>query len=147
MNKCGRNNQRTHSFWEKLGFSKRLGEVWQDLQDDPRWKYEQLSPVQLLEKSELHYYPTHNDELARANWFWSRRPRLLPIAGCTAWLIVALGLPFWLFVVPAIGYPLLIVFAMIVNTEIVRSVRWRRQYELGIDRLIQTSLGVKHRSD
>jgi hypothetical protein len=63
MNKCGRNNQHTHSFWEKLGFSKRLGEVWQDLQDDPRWKYEQLSPVQLLEKSELHYYPTHNGSL------------------------------------------------------------------------------------
>jgi len=27
--------------------------------------------------------------------------------------------------------------------ESVSSVRWRRQYELGIDRLIQTSLGVK----
>lgn len=136
MNKRGRNN---HSFWKKLGFSKRLSEFWQDLQDDPHWKYEQLSPVQLLEKSELHRYPTPNDELARANWFWSRRPRLLPVAGCIAWLIVALGLPFWLFIVPAIGVPLLIIAAVIVDTEIVQSVRWRRQYELSIDRLIRTS--------
>jgi hypothetical protein len=136
MNKRGRNN---HSFWKKLGFSKRLSEFWQDLQDDPHWKYEQLSPVQLLEKSELHRYPMPNDELARANWFWSRRPRLLPIAGCIAWLIVALGLPFWLFIVPAIGVPLLIIAAVIVDTEIVQSVRWRRQYELSIDRLIRTS--------
>jgi hypothetical protein len=139
MHKCGRNKQSAHSFWEKLGFSKRLGKVWQDLQDDPHWKYEQLSPVQLLEKSELHRYPTHNDELARANWFWSRRPRLLPVAGCIAWLTVALGLPFWLFIVPWIGVPLLIIAAAIVDTEIVQSVRWRRQYELSIDRLIRTS--------
>ncbi len=139
MNESGKNNQwiNNHSIWEKLG--KRLGEVWQDLQDDAHWKYEQLSPVQLLEKSKLHSYPTDNDELTRANWFWSRRPRLLPVASCIAWLIVALGLPFWLFIVPSIGVPLLIMAAVIVDTEIVRSVRWRRQYELSIDRLIRTS--------
>jgi len=139
MNESGKNNQciSNHSFWEKLG--KRLGEVWQDLQDDAHWKYEQLSPVQLLEKSKLHSYPPDNDELARANWFWSRRPRLFPVASCIAWLIVALGLPFWLFIVPSIGVPLLIIAAVIVDTEIVRSVRWRRQYELSIDRLIRTS--------
>jgi hypothetical protein len=139
MNKCGKNKHCTHSFWEKLGFSKCLGKVWQDLQDVPHWKYERLSPVQLLEKSVLNRYPTHNDELARANWFWSRRPRLLPIAGGIAWLIVALGLPFWLFIVPSIGVPVLIIAAVIVDAEIVQSVRWRRQYELSIDRLIRTS--------
>ena len=108
------------------------------LQDDPHWKYEQLSPVQLLEKSELRN-PTDNDELARANWFWSRRPRLLPAASYTVWLVVTLGLPFWLCVVPLIGVPLLIGAGVIVPIEIVRRVRWRRQYELSIDRLIRTS--------
>ena len=48
-------------------------------------------------------------------------------------------LPLWLFIVPAIGVPLLVIAAVIVNTEIVRSVRWRRQDELSIDRLIRTS--------
>jgi len=38
-----------------------------------------------------------------------------------------------------IGVPLLIVAAVIVNTEILRSVRWRRQYESSIDRLIRAS--------
>ena len=139
MNESGENNQciSNHSFWEKVG--ERLGEVWQDLQDDAHWKYERSAPVQLVEKSKLHSYPTDNDELARANWFWRRRPRLLPVASCIAWLIVALGLPFWLFIVPSIGVPLLIIAAVIVDTEIVRSVRWRRQYELSIDRLIRTS--------
>lgn len=140
MNKSSKNNQciSSHSLWQKLSFAKRLGEVWQDLQDDPHWEYEQLSPVQLLEKSELHRYPPDNDELARANWFWHRRPRFLQAASCIVWLIVALGLPLWLFIFPAIGVPLLIIAAVIVNTEIVRSVRWRRQYELAVDRLIRT---------
>jgi len=41
--------------------------------------------------------------------------------------------------VPTIGVPFMISAAVIVNTEIVQSVRWRRQYELSIDRLIRTS--------
>src|SRR6266446_4076678 len=141
MNKSSKNNQciSSHSLWEKLSFGKRLREVWQDFQDDPHWKYEQLSPVQLLEKSEFHRHPADNDELARANWFWSRRPRFLQVASCTVWLFLALGLPFWLLIVPSIGVPLLILAVVIVATEIVRSVQWRRQYELSIDRLIRTS--------
>ena len=141
MNKSSKNNQciSSHSLWEKLSFGKRLREVWQDFQDDPHWKYEQLSPVQLLEKSEFHRHPTDNDELARANWFWSRRPRLLQAASCIVWLIVALGLPFWLLIVPWIGVPLLIIAAVIVHIEIVLSARWRRQYELSIDRLVRPS--------
>jgi len=146
MNKSSKNNQciSNHSFREKFSFGKRLRRVWQDLQGDPHWKYEQLSPVQLLEKPELHRYPTHNDELARANWFWSRRPRMLPAASYTVCLVAALGLPFWLFFVPLIGVPLIIIAAVIVSTEIVQSVRWRRQYELSIDRLIRISTTDKN---
>ena len=139
-NKSSKNTQFTsnRSLSEKHSFGKRLGEVWRDLQDNPNWKYEQLSPVQLLEKSERHGYPPDNDELARANWFWRCRPRLLQAASFTLWLMAALGLPLWLFIVPAIGVPFLIISVVIANTEIVRSVRWRRQYELSIDRLIRT---------
>jgi hypothetical protein len=126
------------SGWERRSLGKALGEVWQDLQADPQWKYEQLPPVQLLEKSELCSDPKNNNELVRATWFWSRRPRLLPAASSILWATVALGLPLWLFLVPSIGVPLIIVAALIISTELVRSVRWRRQYELSIDRLIRT---------
>ena len=136
MNKSYNNSREV---WEKHSFGKRLGELWQDLQADPHWKYEQLSPVQLLEKSELQGYPTDDNELARATWFWSRRPRFLQAASCIVWLTVAVGLPFWLFIVPSIGVQLLILAPVIISTEIVRSARWRRQYELSIDRLVRTS--------
>jgi hypothetical protein len=128
-------NVRTPS--EKLNFTKHLVGFWRDLEDNQRWKYDELSPVQLLETSKLDERPTDKDELARAEFFWSRRPRFLPAITYVAWLIVALGLPFWPFIVPALGVPLLIVSTVIANIDIVRSVRWRRQYELSIDRLIR----------
>jgi hypothetical protein len=71
--------------------------------------------------------------------FGDARPRLLQATSCIVWLVVALGLPLWLFILPGIGVPLIIFAAVIVNTEIVRSVRWRRQYELSINRLIRAS--------
>src|SRR6202043_750908 len=114
---------------DKFNFTKHLGRFWRDLEDNQRWKYDELSPVQLLEKLKLDERPTDKDELARAAFLWRRRPRLLPAAGFIVWIIVALGLPFWLFIVPAKAVPLLIISAVVINTGIERSVRWRCQYE------------------
>ena len=122
---------------EKSTFTKHLVGFWRDLEDNQCWKYNELSPVQLLEKLKLAERLADKDELARAEFFWRRRPRLLSATGYMFWIIVALGLPAWLFVFPAIGVPLLIISAVVVNAGIVRSVRWRRQYELSIDRLIR----------
>src|SRR5258706_14713441 len=96
---------------EKSRFSKHLAEFWHDLQDEQHWKYESSSPVQILEQSDLDTCQQNNDELVRAEWFWNRRPRLLRTTSCVAWLLAALGLPFWLFIIPAIGIPLLIISA------------------------------------
>jgi hypothetical protein len=133
MDRCA--NFRASS--EKLTFTEHLAGFWRDLEDDQRWKYDELSPVQLLEKLKLDDCSADKDELARAEFFWSRRPRVLPATGFLLWVILVLGLPFWLFTVPAIGVPLLMIAMVVVDTGIVRSVRWRRQYELSIDRLIR----------
>jgi hypothetical protein len=122
---------------EKLNFTKHLVGFWRDLEDNLHWKYDELSPGQLLQKLKLDECPADKDELARAEFFWRRRPRFLQAITYVAWLLVALGLPVWLFIVPAIGVPLLIVSTVLANTDIVRSVRWRRQSELSIDRLIR----------
>jgi hypothetical protein len=50
---------------EKARFTKRLTELWRDLQDDQYWKYEASSPVQILEKLKLDRCQQNNDELAR----------------------------------------------------------------------------------
>jgi hypothetical protein len=122
---------------EKHGLSQALSEVWHDLRADPKWKYEQLTPIQLLERSELRIRLPDSGELVRATWFWSRRPRLLSVASSILWITVALGLPFWLRI-PSIGVPLIILAAAVINADLVRSLRWRHQYESSIDRLIRT---------
>ena len=122
---------------EKHGLGKALSEVWHDLRADPKWKYEELTPIQLLEKSELHIRLAGSGELVRATFFWSRRPRLLSVASSILWITVTLGLPFWLRI-PSIGVPLTILAAVVINTDLVRSLRWRHQYESSIDRLIRT---------
>jgi hypothetical protein len=131
-----------HSFCENLWQC--LGEFWQDLREHSAWRYEDSPPSQLLENSELHRYPTHQDELVRADWFWSRRPRRLSTFSWVLWFVVALGLPLWLFVFPWIGVPLIVIAVVVASVETVWSVRWRRQYELSIDRLIRVSASDKN---
>jgi hypothetical protein len=118
-----------------------------DLQDDQRWKYDELSTVQLLEKLSLHEYLVNSDELERAEHFWSHRPRFRPAITYVAWLILALGMPFWLLIVLAIGVPLSTVSTVLADTDILRSVRWRRQYELSIDRLIRSKSRLSGRDN
>jgi hypothetical protein len=129
---------------EKFLFIGPLIRFWRDLEDDQCWKYDELSPSQLLKQLKFDHCLADKDELERAEFFWSRQPRLLPIASSILWFIVALGLPLWLFIIPAIGVPLLITWAVVVVTGIVRTVRWRRQYELSIDRLIGHSGRSEH---
>ena len=109
---------------EKFHFTKHLVGFWRDLEDNQHWKYDELSPAQLLAKLKLDECPVDKDELARAEFFWSRRPRLLPATGYIVWFILLLGLPYWLFIVPAIGVPLLMISAVVVDTGIVPVDLW-----------------------
>src|SRR5260221_9372550 len=104
---------------EKSNFTRHLVDFWRDLEDNQRWRYDELSPLQLLEKLKPDECPANKDELARADFFCRRRPSWLPPTGYIPGVIVALGLPAWLFVFPAIGCPLLIISAAGGNTAVV----------------------------
>src|SRR5258708_14758172 len=117
---------------EKSRFSKHLAEFWHDLQDGQHWKYEAFSPVQILEQLNLDTCQQNNDELVRAEWFWNRRPRLLRATSFVVWLLAALGLPFWLFIIPAIGIPLLIISAVGGVIQSVQFLLWGRAHEISI---------------
>ena len=123
---------------KNVNFTKHLMGVLRDIEDNQSWTYDELPPVQLLKKLKLDRSLTDRGELERAEFFWARRPRFLPAISSIVWFLVAVGLPFWLFYVPAIGVPLLLLSPVVANTDIVRSVRWRRQYESSIYRLVRT---------
>ena len=124
--------------------------VCRDLTTEPVWKYEELPPLLLAEMTGLDLFEVGDTELARALWFWSRRPRLtfhdsvaLPVMALCAVLSVAIALVGWsgtsipdrteiitLLLDLALGIYLIV--------QRIRFVRWRREYELSVDRLFRT---------
>jgi hypothetical protein len=137
-----------HDSWPKgIGFRKRVGKVWHYLQTEQCWKYEELPPIEILEALAFNCRPSDDDELDRANWFWNRRPFLLSTASCLLLFAVAFGLPFWIFVVPCLGLPLLVITILTVCANVAQSVSWRRQYESSIDRLIRTLTNDRDSND
>ena len=67
----------------------RLLTIWRDLTTEPVWKYEELPPFRLSQLTKLDLLEASDSELARAIWFWCRRPKLI-FHDSAALLIVAL---------------------------------------------------------
>jgi hypothetical protein len=126
-----------YTWLAKLNFCERFTALYRNLQDVQGWKYHEDSPLQLLETLNVDRYTVDRDELERAYFFWNRKPRLLQSITRGAWVISALGLPICLFHFPVIGGLLLVISLALTNTNIVRSARWRRHYELSIHRLLR----------
>jgi hypothetical protein len=121
----------------RIKCSEHLIRFWHDLHDDQTWKYEELCPIELLKKVEINHRTVPKDELDRIAWFWRRRPRGLTAVGLILWLIAAVAAPFCV-IVPCFALPILITCLALLLWTIVRSVRWRREYELSVSRLLRT---------
>jgi hypothetical protein len=116
--------------------SEHLVRFWRDLHDDQTWRYEELCPVELLQKVAFDYQTVPKEELDRVAWFWKRRPRALTAVGLTLWLTAAVAAPFCV-IIPCLAVPVLTVCMTLLLLTIVRSIRWRRDYELSISRLLR----------
>jgi hypothetical protein len=129
----------------------RLLAMWRDLTSEPLWKYEELPPLLLAELTKLDLFEVGDSELARAQWLWSRRPKLalyastaLLAAGLCVTLSLAIAFVAW----PETSMPervsemiislLALVAAIYPIAQRMGFVSWRREYELSIDRLIHT---------
>jgi hypothetical protein len=119
----------------KVKCSDHLVGFWRDLHDDHPWKYEELCPIDLLQKLEIDYLTLPKDELERMAWFWRRRPRALTVVGFVLWLVAAVAATFCV-IAPYLAVPILIVCLVLLLWTIVRSIRWRRDYELSVTRLL-----------
>ena len=125
--------------------------MWRDLTSEPVWKYEELPPLLLAELTKLDLFEVGDSELARAQWLWSRRPKLtlhastaLLAAGLCVTLSLAIAFVAWpetsmlKRVAEMIISLLALIAAIYLIAQRVGFVRWRREYELSIDRLIHT---------
>jgi hypothetical protein len=124
--------------------------IWTDLTTEPVWKYEESPPFMLSQLTEVDLLQASDSELARAIWFWCRRPKLM-FHDSVAPMIVALCIELSLFIalvywrrtsMPERATEVVLLF-LEVAVEIcliiqrIRFVRWRRDYEVSIDRVIR----------
>jgi hypothetical protein len=125
--------------------------IWRDLTTEPVWKYEELPPFRLSQLTKLDLLEASDSELARAIWFWCRRPKLI-FHDIAAPIVVALCVLVSLFIAlvnwPGTSMPKRVAEMVILLLELVveiylvvqrlKFLRWRREYERSIDRLIRT---------
>jgi hypothetical protein len=129
----------------------RLLTIWRDITTEPVWKYDELPPFRLSRLAKLDLLEASDSELARAIWFWCRRPKLI-FHDSAAPIIVALCVLVSLFIVlvnwPGTSKPERVAEMVILLLELVveiclvvqrsKFLCWRREYERSIDRLIRS---------
>jgi len=125
--------------------------MWRDLITEPAWKYQEFPPYLLSQETKLDLLEASDSELSRAIWFWSRRPKLifndgaaLVIVALCVLISLSIALVNWhLTSVPKRAAEVIIIlFEVAVEIHAIghrlKFLRWRREYERSIDRLIQT---------
>ena len=128
-----------------------IAQMWKDLTTEPAWKYKELPPLLLAEVTKLDLFEIGDTELARAHWFWSRRPKLnvhesavLLVLGLCAIVSLAIALVAWpgTSISKRIEEMIILLFEVGVEVYLIvqrlKFVRWRGEYELSVDRLIRT---------
>jgi hypothetical protein len=109
-----------------------------EVDGDPVWKYEELSPAALIKSLHLEPAAIDQDEFWRAEWFWSRRPKVLSesvsffffyltVAVCLCYLVPD-TIPFLLLWIVA-GASCAFIDRIFLN-------RWRSEYESSIKRIV-----------
>jgi hypothetical protein len=125
--------------------------IWKDLTTEPVWKYEESPPFLLSQLTKFDLFETSDADLSRAIWFWFRRPKLM-FSDSAALMVVALCVVISL-LIALINWPetsmhrrgteLVILLSeaavgMYLVIQRLRFLRWRREYERSIDRVIRT---------
>jgi hypothetical protein len=126
--------------------------IWSDLTAERVWQYQELPPFLVVNLKELNFDTLGDSEHSRAKWFWSRRSKVvlyesgtaLPLSvlcGLLCLNIAFARLPLTSSSELASEATILFLGLAIAVTAIVdkvRLVRWRREYELSVNRLIQS---------
>jgi uncharacterized membrane protein YccC len=125
--------------------------IWRNLITEPVWKYEELPPFLLSQVTKLDLLEASDLELSRVMWFWLRRPKLM-FHDRTALMAVALCVLISLSIallnwpgtsmVRGVAEVIILLFEVAVEMYVIghrlKFLRWRREYERSIDRLIRT---------
>jgi len=124
------------------GADPRIVGWWRDFQYPSRWRYPDLAPQEVLAGRQLKIELAAEPELKRAAWLWFRRPKLILGYGAFSYVIMVACITVAM-LVPVIGIFVALVWLCIwvlaIAADTIRYVRWRRDYETTLDRLLRLS--------
>jgi hypothetical protein len=104
------------------------------VEGDPIWKYEELPPAALIKSLHLEPSAVDQDELSRAEWFWSRRPKILSESLGFFFFYLTVAVCLFYLIPDTIWFLLFWIVAGTSWTFIdnIRLNRWRAEYESSI---------------
>ena len=124
------------------GADPRIVGWWRDFQYPSRWRYPDLAPEEALAGRQLKVELATEPELKRATWLWFRRPKLILGYGALSYVIMVACTTVAM-LVPVIGIFFaavwLGIWVLAIAADTIRYVRWRRDYETALDRLLRLS--------
>jgi hypothetical protein len=113
---------------------------WADFQSEQEWRFPEVPPWQIHRY--LGYPMADHSESLRAEWLWRHRPREIMGRGVFGY-VVLIVISILLLLIPLFGLCLeaawLFTCFMLIASDVVRNVRWRRDYEVSLCRLIRTT--------
>jgi len=123
------------------GLVNRWRVFWKDFNSDEDWKFPELSPVKLQKSLDVSWSFIDHGEYVRAEWMWSRKPKLILGEGGLGYAVL-IFVALLLLLVPKVGVFLTISWCLTmlgaIARDVVRSIRWRREYEVSITRIMRS---------
>ena len=120
------------------GLVNRWRVFWKDFNCVEHWRFPELSPVQLQQSLDIHCID--RGEYARVEWMWSRKPKLILGEGGLGYAIL-IFVALLLLLIPQVGVFLTTAWCITmlgaIARDVVRSIRWRRDYEVSITRIMR----------
>jgi hypothetical protein len=105
---------------------------------DPIWKYEELPPATLIKSLHLDPATVDDDEFSRAEWFWSRRPKVLSESLSFFFFYLTVVVCLFYLVPDTVWFLLLWILAGVswASIDHIRLNRWRTEYESSIKGIV-----------
>jgi len=112
---------------------------------DPIWKYEELPPGALIKSQHLEPAAIDQDEFSRAEWFWSRRPKVLSESLSFFFFYLTVVVCLFYLVPDTLWFLLLWILAGATCAcfDRIRLDRWRNEYESSIKGIACSSLSER----
>jgi hypothetical protein len=105
---------------------------------DPIWKYEELPPAALIKSLHLEPAAVNQDEFSRAEWFWSRRPKVLSESLSFFFFYLTVAVCLFYMIPDTIWFLLLWLVAGVswASFDHIRLNQWRAEYESSIKGIV-----------